>query len=285
MTNLFERLADEHGWVLAEPSADGVRAAAAGDDSSISYDEESLGTLSDHANGSWWMSHRSRWAVRVLADHHVGSVLDIGAGSGGMAADLLAAGVDVIAIEPFREGARLVAALGVASVHGQLRDLSLPTSAVPAAGYFDVIEHIADPHPELSEALRVLEPGGLLLVTVPAFQWLWSDEDEFAGHHRRYTRSSLRRELEAVGFVAERVDYLFAALVPLALAGRRVPYLLGWHRSKERSLDTLSHQLEPSPVVDRLASWWLRLESAAADRVRLPFGLSVAGVFRKPGAG
>lgn len=118
------------------------------------------------------MSHRSRWAVRVLADHHVGSVLDIGAGSGGMAADLLAAGVDVIAIEPFREGARLVAALGVASVHGQLRDLSLPTSAVPAAGYFDVIEHIADPHPELSEALRVLEPGGLLLVTVPAFQWL-----------------------------------------------------------------------------------------------------------------
>lgn len=62
---------------------------------------------------------------------------------------------------------------------------------------FDVVERVADDVGFLRETVRALRPGGMLFLTVPAYPWLWSHEDEVAGHHRRYTAAKMRTALEA----------------------------------------------------------------------------------------
>jgi len=97
---------------------------------------------------------------------------------------------------------------------------------VPFAGpfdavtMFDVLEHIEDDAAALAAACGLLKPGGLLLVTVPALESLWSDHDVVLHHHRRYARRELVTKLEAAGFRVERVSYYTGLLLP-ALAAER----------------------------------------------------------------
>lgn len=85
---------------------------------------------------------------------------------------------------------------------------------------FDVIEHVAFEDDALSEFARVLRPGGWLLVSVPAYQWAWSQLDELAGHHRRYTRRRLVDATTRHSFEIVRATYAFAGAFPLFAADR-----------------------------------------------------------------
>jgi hypothetical protein len=120
-------------------------------------------------------------------------------------------------------------------------------------------------------------------VTVPSYQWLWSEEDVHAGHFRRYTKASLREAVQGSGFRTERLEYIFASLVAPALLARRLPFLLGQRRGPQRR--ALAQELHPPAVIASAATTVLRAERALARRVGLPFGLSTAAVFRKPGPG
>jgi hypothetical protein len=95
-------------------------------------------------------------------------------------------------------------------------------------------------------------PGGRVYITVPAYQWLWSDEDILAGHFRRYTLQSLRSVLDKAGWATDFATYIFSFL-PLPILFRRVlPYRLGL-RSKETSEGAVrsDHEIEV-PMVRRL---------------------------------
>jgi len=85
---------------------------------------------------------------------------------------------------------------------------------------FDVLEHIEDDASGLRAARALLKPDGLLLVTVPALRWLWSDHDVVLHHHRRYTRVELVERFEAAGLRAERVSYYTGLLLPALVAQR-----------------------------------------------------------------
>lgn len=85
------------------------------------------------------------------------------------------------------------------------------------AAMLDVIEHIEDDVAALSEWHARLDAGTHLVVTVPALQWAFSDWDTDLGHHRRYSKRSLRRSLESAGFVVHRCDYLFPEMLPLVV--------------------------------------------------------------------
>ena len=107
---------------------------------------------------------------------------------------------------------------GLPALCGRLEDLDLPPDSVECISAFDVIEHIPLVSKFLSEVHRVLVPGGVVMVTVPALSMLWGDEDDFAGHQRRYTKAQLVSEFEACGFVKLHTEYLYASLVtPAAL--------------------------------------------------------------------
>lgn len=247
----------------------------------VSYPSEGLAALGLDGGQGLWFDHRADQVAEVLRRRRVGAIWDVGAGAGSMCRRLAARGIEVVAVEPLPLGAKAIAAQGIEVFGGTLEQLTLPDGSLGAVGLFDVIEHVADSRPLLDEVHRVLAPGGVLVVTVPAFNWLWSDEDTVGGHHRRYRRGNLDADVGARGFVRRDTRYIFAALVPVAAVLRALPYRLGRRRSTTEMLSLVPNQLAPSPGVDRFARAVLATERWIASLVPLPFGLSVLGVYER----
>jgi len=132
---------------------------------------------------------------------------------------------------------------------------------------FDVIEHCEPESRAVAELARVLAPGGRLLVSVPAYEWAWSDHDVRAGHHRRYTRPRIVAALESGGLRVERATYAFALVFPMFAAERVVRRL-----RRRPSPDRLP---QVSPAGDRLLRRLCVAEARLLRRRNLPFGSSV----------
>jgi hypothetical protein len=84
-----------------------------------------------------------------------------------------------------------------------------------------VIEHLDDDVAAVRAAARAARPGGLVMITVPAYAWLWSGHDVALGHRRRYTARQLRAVLTAAGLHVHHVGYFNTVLFP-AIAGVRL---------------------------------------------------------------
>ncbi len=154
--------------------------------------------------------------------------------------------------------------------------LSLPfrDGSFDLASAFDVVEHCEPESVALAELGRVLAPGGRLLLSVPAYQWAWSDHDVRAGHHRRYTRPRLVESVERAGFVVRRASYGFAGVFPLFAAERLA-------RRVRKPADTQSLP-EPSAAVERVLLGLSRAEARWLRRHDAPFGSSVFLAADKP---
>ncbi|MED5331075.1 MAG: class I SAM-dependent methyltransferase [Planctomycetota bacterium] len=142
----------------------------------------------------------------------------------------------------------------------------------------DAFEHFDDDKLAMSESYRVLRPGGVLVVTVPAFMILWSPHDDAYHHKRRYRRPQLRKRLLAAGFDVERMSYSTMSLFPPVLALRTLRRLVVKEETEVASDFALSF---PRPI-EALADFVTRLELAVERKVDLPFGVSLFGVVRKP---
>lgn len=148
---------------------------------------------------------------------------------------------------------------------------------------FDVVEHCADDEGVVAELARVLMPGGRLLLSVPAYQWAWSDHDVRAGHHRRYTQGELTRLVAGAGLSVTRSTYVFAAVFPL-FAAERLLRRLGarWSGRAPRAKTSLGagKRLPPvSQTLERVLMCLLWLDRRVLRTCDLPFGSSclVAG--------
>ena len=142
---------------------------------------------------------------------------------------------------------------------------------------FDVVEHCEPEGRAVSELVRVLTPGGRMLLSVPAYQWAWSDHDVRAGHYRRYTRKELVSLVEDAGLTVERATYAFTAVFPFFLAER------GARRFMQRIGRTPAPGLaQVSPRVDRMLMRLSRLDAGVLRRRNLPFGSSVFVAALKP---
>src|SRR4051794_16897859 len=119
-----------------------------------------------------------------------------------------------------------------AGVCGSVLALPFADAAFEVVGAFDVVEHCDPEDVALAELRRVLEPGGRLLMSVPAYQWAWSDHDVANGHHRRYTRPRAVAALESAGFEVVRATYGFASVFPAFVA--------------ERAIRGVKHRLSPA---------------------------------------
>jgi SAM-dependent methyltransferase len=160
-------------------------------------------------------------------------------------------------------------------VEGSILEMPFPPESFDLAVSLDVIEHLKDDLSALRELRRVVVPGGRLLVTVPAYQWLWSGHDEINHHHRRYTRRSLLTVAQQAGWESVRTTYFNSLLLPVAVLLRALDPFSS--RTTESSLDLW--------VPPRPANWLLErpltLEAAVIGRGRrIPAGLSLLTVFR-----
>ncbi len=197
----------------------------------ISYPESARNELFAIEDDSFWFLHRNGVICEMMQSlRPIGEIVDIGGGNGFVAAGIEQAGFSVTMLEPGRQGCLNARKRGVTATEGTLRDIE----TVPNAGLFDVLEHIEDDRGFLVELREKLQ--GRLFLTVPACPLLWSQEDEDAGHFRRYTKRSLKRSLEDAGFSVERMFYFFGPLVLPVFLARTIPFRLGRRRNLNEDL-------------------------------------------------
>lgn len=228
-------------------------------------------------NSSYWSEHRVAAIAKFLA-HYPGTVLwEIGAGNGNVCNNLNKLGFPTLAIEPLYDGAKAIAKSGNQVFNATLNLLNLPNNSIAAFGAFDVIEHLEKPIELLKDLNLKLNDGGLLLITVPAHNWLYSDYDEAIGHYRRYSRKTITDELEAAGFVDVTVTNLFGFLVLPAYFLRRLPYLMGRRRDKNKVNENTQKVSKFARILDPIIRTILRIENLLHPL----FGLSLLVTAKK----
>ena len=199
-----------------------------------------------------------------------GRLLEIGCGTGHNLSMLGQFGqIDALEVDP---GARAVAEkrLGRAILDAPLPELAgVPEGAYALIAALDVIEHIEDDSGALASIARRLKPGGKLVMTVPAHQWMWSAHDVVNHHQRRYSKQALKRLVEVSPLRLEAIGYFNSLLFPLAVADRL--------KSKLLRKDSSDLTLPPAPLNTALEKAFAA-ERHLIGRVPLPPGLSLFAV-------
>jgi SAM-dependent methyltransferase len=219
----------------------------------------------------WWYRARSEM-LRTVLEPYVGSperLLDVGSADGPSVAWLAARQKVSLDLDP--RGLR-----PPSGICGSVLALPFVDASFDVVSAFDVIEHCDPEAAALAELHRVLEPGGRLLLSVPAYQWAWSDHDVANGHHRRYTRPRAVEAVSAAGFDVLRSTYGFSAVFPAFAAERAV-------RAVQHRIGSSGAQgpadvvdLPPvNPMLERVLLGLCRLDQRALARRDLPFGSSV----------
>ncbi len=226
----------------------------------------------------WWYQGRRRVLERAIARLGLPAqarILDAGCGSGRNMVDLAHHG-SVTGVELSPTSVQLARDRDAGEViEGSVLDMPFNDGSFDLSVSLDVIEHLEDDIGALRELRRVTKAGGALLVTVPAYQWLWSGHDEVNHHHRRYNRRTLLAAAEAAGWREDSSAHFNSLLLPVAIALRALERF-----KPSTTKSSLDLWVPPAPL-----NWALRqplnLEAAVIGRgSSIPAGLSLLAVFR-----
>ena len=230
----------------------------------------------------WWFVARRQLAVEIVAREIGGRqgarLLDVGCGTGSNL-EAFSQLADAVGIDMSTDALAFCRTRGVQHVAlSAVERLPFPDATFDVITAMDMLEHTDDDLSALTELRRVLKPGGLLLVTVPAYGFLWSEHDEALKHRRRYTAHELRNKMTVTDFRIERTSYFITALFFPILAMRIHQGLFKKSTHPQTSIRMLPRWLNASLV------GLLGVERRVFRRVNLPFGVSIVALAR-PRAG
>jgi len=235
-------------------------------------DSQSIATHAAVEENYWWFVGR-RAVIRRLASRYFPTddrrILDWGCGAGGNY-NLLTKFGSVLGVDSSEVSIEFCRSRNITSVQkiSSIDDLHVPEQ-FDLLTNFDVLEHLEDDEYFLRGAHRVLKPGGYVLITVPAYMFLWSQLDDILGHVRRYSRRQLIKKVEKCGFTVLRASYFITILSPLFILVR----LVQRRNKKAAKLEDLVVPL-PAPI-NRIFSLLVALEAVLIRWVNLPFGTSI----------
>jgi len=228
---------------------------------------------------SWWYTTRRKLLreapLHALHGKREGRVLDIGCTAQMEFADAplfrvcnLSGSLKTLAFRQMEGDNNLVCS--------RVEELAVASNSFDAIVAGDVLQSCADDLAALREMRRVLKDGGLLCLTVPAYSFLWGEDDEARGHQRRYSISELRRKLTTCGFHVHRASYFVAgAFVPMVV-GRMTKNIF------HKSISSHQHYPQPSRAANAAMSVMLEGERHLMHYINLPFGTRVVCWALKP---
>ncbi|MCH7946160.1 MAG: class I SAM-dependent methyltransferase [Armatimonadetes bacterium] len=238
---------------------------------------EEYGKLRQAEDHYWWFVSRRRLALALL-DRFANSkerILDVASGTGAVLSELQklgwAGGLDFspLAVKFCQE--RHLPNLMV----GNAEAVPVQSGTIDVVVSLDTLEHVADDEAAVSEIARVLRPGSVLVLNVPAFKWLWGPHDVALMHYRRYTKRQIRDLLERHGFKLEKLSYSVFLLFPMVILVRTIDKFR-WGPAKV-SLPRVSGGINTFLVkLQDMEARWIMGGS-------LPWGSSVVAVARKEG--
>jgi SAM-dependent methyltransferase len=235
----------------------------------------------DAEERQWWYAGMRAITLALLARAlprgRTLRLLDAGCGTGNNLKHFAALG-NAYGVDLSPEALRFCRQRGVTVARGSLGALPFATGTFDCVTSFDVLYHrwVEDDAAAVREMTRVLAPGGVLLVRVPALKMLWGAHDEAVHSRHRYTRGEVEALLRGAGLTVERASYANSFLFPVIAARRTLDRWTGRHGSDVGFL--------PAPLELAFGAL-LRLEARLIPRVSLPVGASVFALARKSGAG
>jgi SAM-dependent methyltransferase len=243
----------------------------------------------------WWFATRTR-AILVFLDRYVRPgqgrrILDVGCGAANMTHHLQHYG-PVVGVDSNPRPLAVARQRGLEAYEGCADALPFEAEEFDVVALLDTVEHVPDQAQVFAECYRVLRtanetqgrPAGKLLVTVPAFMFLWSHNDEVNHHQRRYTAAGLKAELEKAGFRVLRLSYTNFFVFPLAAAlivlrrGRAEPELA----APTADQDAYQVEMEPaSSLLNAVLNVVGKVEAALQRHFSLPWGTGVIAIAEK----
>jgi SAM-dependent methyltransferase len=232
----------------------------------------------------WWYSGMRRAALALLRQALKGVtspfILDAGCGTGGTTLRLQELGT-VVGVDLVSEALELAASRGLAGrlAEGRVERLPFRDASFDVLTSFEVLYHtgVDDDRRALAEFRRVLRPGGMMLLRLPAHDWLRGQHDRLVHTRHRYSKQEVTSKLHAAGFRIEHLSWANSILFPPAVAKRLLERVIPQDDEAGAEPDLW----QPPRPLNALLEQCLAVEAVALPRrIPLPFGLSVIALAR-----
>jgi SAM-dependent methyltransferase len=225
----------------------------------------------------WWYVGRRKVIEKLFGFTHINgdaSILEVGCGPGGNL-KLLSCFGRVSAMEVDSYAAEIARSKNIAEVkEGALPDaIPFQQDSFDIVCLFDVVEHIERDKEALISIKPYLKGDGKILITVPAYQWMFGSHDRYNHHYRRYGSKSLKKLLNETGYIVEYNTYFNTLLFPLAVFVRLLERL--------RGKGVVAGQEVPVSPVNNMLAKIFSFEAKGLNYFRFPFGLSIAVIAKK----
>jgi len=236
---------------------------------------EEIARLYEFEKTYWWHVGRRYIIKRILEKYlnnvHDNEILDIGCGTGENIRLLKDYG-HVVGMDSSREAIEICRENGLNDVFhsSNINEIGLHNKCFDIITAFDVLEHLDDDVEFLKEIKQYLMPGGRLILSVPAYRFLWSEHDEVLHHRRRYMASELHEKVTRAGYTTIKRSYVICFSFPLIMGYRLFRGIFPRKYGKERS----SYVILPS-FLNRFFIFLLKIESWLLRGMDLPIGTSV----------